>query len=449
MNHGGTDKGLAGMLTRVSATLLRLVLGVGVQVGIVVLTARCLGPTGNGQYTMAILLPVLLVTLLNLGLPASMVYHIAARKLGYAAGWKRARRVLLAVIPAGLAIGAALAVFLRGSLFPGVGLWPLAAGVAFFPVAILALVASAFLQAGQHLRAWNTVQVAPAVATLLLLVALALTHLLSVLAAVLAWGAGQTVAALLALAFLRRARAQAGPDVALADAGEGFLGYGLVSHGSNVLTWLNYRMDVFLVNLILGPFTTGLYAVAVQIGERLWLLSHAAAAVLFPRLSELDGRDAERRRLTPVAARWVTYVGVAGTLVLLPLLNPLVRFLFGPDYLPAVTALYWLFPGLLAHNVTRILAADLAGRGRPSLNLIASLATFVVNLGGNLLLIPRYGMVGAAIATSGAYLLTLGMCLYFYVREAGVPWGEAILPRRYDLHLLKQLFARFVGRKVS
>ena len=76
------------------------------------------------------------------------------------------------------------------------------------------------------------------------------------------------------------------------------LGYGVKAHLGNLVAFLNYRMDIFLVNLFVGPGGAGLYSIAVRLVEQLWMISRAVSTVLLPRLSAMMGDDTGRRRLT-------------------------------------------------------------------------------------------------------------------------------------------------------
>jgi len=66
------------------------------------------------------------------------------------------------------------------------------------------------------------------------------------------------------------------------------LNYGYKAHLSNILAFVNYKADIFLVNLLMNPASAGIYVIAVQLSEKLWMLSQAVSTVLLPRLSELS-----------------------------------------------------------------------------------------------------------------------------------------------------------------
>ena len=63
------------------------------------------------------------------------------------------------------------------------------------------------------------------------------------------------------------------------------LNYGLKAHFSNVITFLNYRVDNFLLNFLSGAIPVGIYSVSVGLGEQLWIPSNAIASVIMPRIA--------------------------------------------------------------------------------------------------------------------------------------------------------------------
>jgi O-antigen/teichoic acid export membrane protein len=118
---------------------------------------------------------------------------------------------------------------------------------------------------------------------------------------------------------------------------------------------LNYRLDSFLVLAFVNAAGVGLYAVGVAVSESIWFVANAVSVVLLPRLTHAEAEDAAR--VTPVVCRNILLMSVAaaiGAAVLSPLL---VKPIFGADFGPSVTAVYWLLPGTVALAGTKILAS--------------------------------------------------------------------------------------------
>src|SRR5690606_7561315 len=60
------------------------------------------------------------------------------------------------------------------------------------------------------------------------------------------------------------------------------LQHGWRSHASNDLARINYRADLFLVNLLLSTAGAGVYVIASQLAERIWMLSQSPSVVSLP-----------------------------------------------------------------------------------------------------------------------------------------------------------------------
>ena len=196
------------------------------------------------------------------------------------------------------------------------------------------------------------------------------------------------------------------------------LNYGLKAHLGSMLQFLNYKIDIFLINFFLNPAETGIYVIAVQIIERLWLFSQAASTVILPRLSQLHAseKNAESISLAPLVGRWVLLSTLLGGVVFALMAESAIFFIFGDEYARASTILLWLIPGIIIASLTRVLANDIAARGRPELNLYIAAAVLIFNVSGNIILIPQSGIVGAAIVTSLSYLLSNILTIATYYR---------------------------------
>ncbi|MNL56566.1 hypothetical protein D3C87_1800690 [compost metagenome] len=120
----------------------------------------------------------------------------------------------------------------------------------------------------------------------------------------------------------------------------------------------------------------------------------------------------------------------------------LIVTLFGVAYQPAYPALLALLPGLLGLCYASILRLDLLGKDRPgSISLLMGLGA-LLNLALNLLLIPAYGIVGAAAASSIAYLAVTVALLVMYCRLSHVPLWQTLIILPSDVAPMLQILQR-------
>jgi O-antigen/teichoic acid export membrane protein len=224
------------------------------------------------------------------------------------------------------------------------------------------------------------------------------------------------------------------------------LGYGIKSHLSSIVSFLNYRIDIFLVNYLLGPAMTGIYSVAVQIVEKLWLLSQAVSTVLFPRLSASSRNGETVTAITSLVTRLTMIVTLVAGIGLALIGYYLISIVFGASFLDAYVLLLVLLPGAVAGSGVRLLSSEIAARGRPEINLYMGIFVVVLNAVLNVLLIPPMGAIGAAVATTIAYGMNLVVRLVVFRRITGARIADAILPKMADARLVRANVASYFHR---
>jgi O-antigen/teichoic acid export membrane protein len=102
-----------------------------------------------------------------------------------------------------------------------------------------------------------------------------------------------------------------------------------------------------------------------------------------------------------------------------PVVLPLV---YGPAFSAATIPTWILLVGMAGGSVYGVLSAFLSGIGRPGLTSIAQAAGLVVTVALDLALIPHLGIIGAATASTFAYLTTAGVlfvCFRMTTRSRG------------------------------
>lgn len=428
------------LLTNVLATLGRQ-LGAGLlQLATMAVIARVYGPEGNGAYTVALLLPLMLASMLNLGISPANVYFLGAEKISPRTAWRNTLSLYAGIALAGSAIGTVVLIFFSERWFPGVPQRLLWFALLIFPFSLLLNFVSSFYQGLQQFKQFNIVLLLQPAITLGGILLLSVSGVKSIgwlLSAYLAGTCITLVAAVKLLTPLLSGGIDHQENYAKAS-----LTYGIKAHLSNVITFINYKSDIFLVNLFVGPAGAGIYVIAVQFAERLWMLSTAVSTVLLPRLSQLSNDEDQRRELTPLICRWVLALTLVGSLALLAIANPLIALVFGPDFTDATSVLAFLVPGIVLWAGGRVLSNDIAARGKPEINFYISALVLFTNITANLVLIPLYGLTGAAIATSAAYCLDFVAKISIYKKTTNCNSHILLLLNHEDLENIKNLFLK-------
>ena len=188
----------------------------------------------------------------------------------------------------------------------------------------------------------------------------------------------------------------------------------------NVVGLLNYRASLFLVEHFHGLSAVGTYSVAVTSAELLWLLSSSVTVSVYARIGHPDTRIAAS--MTVQAVR----INVLSTLLAAPVLFALawwaLPWVMGPAYQASLMPLAALLPGVAAYAAASSLSAFYTNHlGRPQLSgAIAGLSLSISFVLG-LVLVPRWGAVGAGVASSLGYILAIMAAYGVFLKHAGLP----------------------------
>lgn len=392
----------------VGMTLARQITAAGTQLLVVILVARQLGPEGNGFYSMAILLPTLLANFLSLGVAPATVYYISRKQFTVGLALNENLKLAAWISVSGLLIAVPAIIFWGANLFPGIPKALLYIALASFPISLSLALISSILQGIEDFKAFNVTVLLPPVITL---IGAALSFFVfdaGIRGVLVSYILGQAVALFSVFVFLRRSsftvfRSDFSTYTESADYRSRVLNYGWKAHLSNIITFINYRADVVLVNFFISPAATGLYMVAVQISEKLWMPSQAVSTVLLPRLSSMTHDPEARSALTKKGFWLVASITALASLVAAIALYFFIGPIFGNEYREALPALVCLIPGIVLWAGARVQANCIAAAGKPEWNMYISIGVLAINLTGNIILVPVWGIIGAAVATSTAY----------------------------------------------
>lgn len=204
------------------------------------------------------------------------------------------------------------------------------------------------------------------------------------------------------------------------------ISYGFKSYLANMITFLNYRLDTFIIKaLSKSTMAVGQYGVSVTLAEQVWVFASAISSVMFPYITSIEN-DEDKSKVTSLTFKIVMVVTFMAIIVLFFASN-LIRFVYGEDYYGSIIPLKILLIGVFSLSLGKILANDIASRGKPELNALSNLMGLLVNVIFNILLIPRFGIAGAAMATSISYTLTSSIFLISFIKLTGLTLKELLV----------------------
>lgn len=164
---------------------------------------------------------------------------------------------------------------------------------------------------------------------------------------------------------------------------------------------LNYQTDVVMLGMLSTQEQVGLYRVAIQVADGLGVLLFAISLVIEPQLARLHAQQDWQRvqRLLVYSHRIATLVMLPVVLLIVGISTDLVTLLFGAEFRPASSALDILSLGKIIYATVGFSGLALSMFGHAGTAAYLALITVVMNVTLNFMLIPYYGIDGAAVAT--------------------------------------------------
>ncbi len=397
----------------IGTTIARQILSSGLQFIALWIITRKLGPEKNGMLATVLLLPQTLYAFLNVGLGAGHIYFVS-QGLG---SYRQMRRVnwTLAVV-LWLATVTLLVISTHRSIstyLPGIEKNLALYASVLFPLMLLAAWSSSLIQGSRNYDEYNkSVLVNPVVfcCAILFLYALDAVTVISVLSS---YVISQTASWLWSE---RKISLLAPLSSNVKGNYTDSLKFGLKAHFSNVITFLNYRIDLYLVSYMVGAAQTGQYSLSIQLAECLWLISFAASVIVFPEAAANNKNPAELHEMTKKIAEAVFKITLAGAVVAAALSPVAIPWIFGSAYDGAVMPFIITLPGIVVWSYMRILSNALAGLGYIRINNWSALICLLVTVVANLLAIPAFGANGAALASTLAYSIATLYTIVMYRR---------------------------------
>lgn len=400
--------GLGRVAGEMAVSLGGLGIGRGLNFAVQVVLARGLGPAGFGLYVLATTVLRLADILARVGMDSGAIRFVSLRT-----GDRRAvREVAVGTLAMLLATSAVtgLAVFLAAPVLSEAVfrverqlVAPLRL-VALFVPAAAGLAVGAALTRGFRRTVYTVLarDIAQPVVQAALLAAMLVAGL-GLSGALLSYGVSLAAAFVLALFFLYRLCGGARvPLAAAAGRGREVLGYSapllLVGGIHYVITWL----DTLLLGLYRGPADVGVYRAAAQLPLMLPVLLAASNSIYGPTVSVLlhRGERASAGVLLRTTSRWLAWLGIPAFAVMFVCAADIVA-LFGDEFVAAgAPVLRVLAVAQLFSVLTGGVGQTLTLTGHQRLELYNSFGMVAVNVAMCLVLIPRWGARGAAVASA-------------------------------------------------
>lgn len=394
-------------IRKVAETFATRILLIGIGLLTSVIVARILGPEGLGLYAMAVVISVIGVQFANLGLHASNTYYVA-----------RDRKLLPPLVGNTLVasfvfggIGATLTLLIFSmwpKLSPIDGLLLILA-LLWIPFGLAYMLLQNLILGIQEVHTYNKIELMNKV------FAVSFICLLIMLGAVTVETIYSVSLITLIASFIWILRQLKGhircfpmPSFALF---KDSLCYGFKAYISAFAALMIQRIDLLMINYYLGNKQAGLYSIAVGLIDMLFLFPIVVGTIAFPKLCAMEEWH-QRSKYTKKIV--IVMVGIVIPLIIIIFFTAefIITTLYGSKYAASAGPLLWFLPGFFVWSIEVMYRKLLISIDYPAAIAWGWIGAFCLNIALNVVLIQRFGINGAAAASSLTYFAVASVTIF-------------------------------------
>ena len=216
---------------------------------------------------------------------------------------------------------------------------------------------------------------------------------------------------------------------------------GFIKQLGNLSQQLNARMSFYLIALYSTNEALGVFSNGISLTESTLLFSSSLALVQYSRLSNCKD-ETYSKSITLLLTKANILLSALALVVLSLLPESFYTLTFGAEFSQVKQIIQLLFLGVLLLNATTTFTQYFASKGNFHIATIASTIGLIPTIVLGILLIPRFGITGAAISTTLSYTIIF-LIEYYYFRRFSNTKFKDLLPQKQDFTYIKTLVKTF------
>jgi O-antigen/teichoic acid export membrane protein len=178
------------------------------------------------------------------------------------------------------------------------------------------------------------------------------------------------------------------------------MAYTIIFTSMSVLLYT--QADLWILGMLSSTETVGIYGIAAKLALLVYFPMMAFAAIIPPLISSIhaSGNLDELRKMVSESTRWILSMSIPIILVLSLEGKYILKYVFGPEFVAGYVPLLILVLGQLIKAGAGLIGVILQMTGEHKIYMKVTIISGILNIILNIVLIPRFGMIGAAIATA-------------------------------------------------
>ncbi len=201
------------------------------------------------------------------------------------------------------------------------------------------------------------------------------------------------------------------------------LRFGVQIFIANSINLINYQADIIFIGYFLTATDVGYYSVAIGLSKFFWIIPQTIQTITYPATSEYwaNNNQSALQIMIDKSMKYSTCILLPIGLMVWLFAEEIIILIFGDSFIYAVLSLQILLIGTVINGVLeRSIGGTLAGIGKAYLVPKIAACSATINIILNFILIPVFGISGAAIATAFSISITSIINLFFISKYAHI-----------------------------
>ncbi|RJR19632.1 MAG: flippase [Nitrospiraceae bacterium] len=196
--------------------------------------------------------------------------------------------------------------------------------------------------------------------------------------------------------------------------------YTIIFTGMSVLLYT--QADVWILGMFKPTEIVGIYGIATKLVLLVYFPMMAFAAVIPSLISSIhaSGDLTELKKVVSESTRWIMSMAMPIILILLIEGKYILKYFYGPEFEAGYTVLVILTLGQMIKAGAGLIGVILQMTGEHKVYMKVNIVLGILNIILNILLVPRYGMTGAAAATSFCLVMVDLICIYIIHKRLSI-----------------------------
>lgn len=215
--------------------------------------------------------------------------------------------------------------------------------------------------------------------------------------------------------------------------------YGLWGSADNIAEVLTTRLNYFLIQRFAGLGSVGLLDAGTKISESVWHISRSVSFIEYSSVAQTT--DPDKQVKITLKLFKLTFCAIATTTICILFIPEWVytEYLFSPEFTGMRKVIFGLATGIVALGCNNILSHYFIGSGKIRYSAYSSSIGFITLLIAGYVLIPIYGVVGAAVTSSIAFCAMLTFSITVFCRKNRTRLSEFIPDKEDFNELVKRI----------